>query len=1235
MMGKNTKEDSVSEKESENPGIESMQSHRSVYGYEENAPKRICQRESGSEIENDQNQSTTPNMGVGMAISEADIDRLIKDAEETAAVLDGSDRAVTARSSQGWLGFVKSSLSEFFTNRQQLYLGEMGELLSNILFQIDEELSCRPRPMGRVDLMFSSSTFRMASDVPPTHRFLVAVTAGLDSMHGVQAGPCGGNDKVRRAVQKRLGRVLSSAVVMDEPIPLTAFSDFFSTRGLDYRGEEVKLAKPLTWEGVEPSLPAEVGTLDVRDFCDLGILHYINNFEDFLVPMDMRRVGKAPRVIVEPSEWPMLARGLVRRGICEVMLEDGIYHLDGKPLMNGMFAVSKDEFQGEVELLRLIMNLKPCNDLCRPLEGDTSTLPMITSLGALYLDDNEVLMTSSEDIRCFFYLFSIPESWKPYMCFAKEVPLDLLPVDAQGRKGYLTSRVLPMGFLNSVGIAQRIHRNVVRRAMGSPYPLLGGECELRRDRPPSSADMLFRVYLDNFDLLKRVSRDMALLLEGKPAEPVLRLCQHYDQHGLPSHPKKSTKQALRAEVQGAWVDGVAGTVSAKASKMAKYIGLILQTLRRGTVTQRELQVLGGGMVYMCMFRRPLLCSLNHVWRMITALGGRSPGVRVALRREVAVELVRFLCLAPLASMSLRAPFDKRVSVSDASMVGGGVCVSRGLSSYGVVAASASTRGDVVEPQDIDQVLSIGLFDGIGALRVALDVLGAPVAGHISVEKLNTGRRVLESFFPDVTFVEDIEDVTEELILQWSLRYSSVALVLIGAGPPCQGVSGLNWDRRGALRDCRSSLFQHVPWVVDTVRRCFPWAQVHFLGENVASMDPEDCAHMNSGYGTLPWLVDAEGISLCRRPRLYWITWELASEEGATVIMGEEHRLPLQGRVELKAQVDESAFLEPGWSRYPGGTLPTFTTSRPSAKPGRKPAGLASCKPYELARWRQHKHRYPPYQYRDVHCVHHRAGAARPPSITEREAILGFPIHFTKQCLPKAQHESEEHSDTRLTLLGNTWSIPVVCWLLSSLLHVRGFIPRLSVQDLVQRLTPGCHTHLQGLLQRPPMKHDTQTFPLDHALVQKLSGLTSQRGEDLLVQGISEPPVRYQRLRGSIPGKLWRWRTVTGWRWRSKGEHINVLELRAVYTTVKWRILQLAQMDVRCVHLVDSLVVLHSLSRGRSSSRRLRRTLMKLNALLLATGLQPVWAYIDTKQNPADKPSRWGHRRKWVRTPGKS
>lgn len=117
---------------------------------------------------------------------------------------------------------------------------------------------------------------------------------------------------------------------------------------------------------------------------------------------------------------------------------------------------------------------------------------------------------------------------------------------------------------------------------------------------------------------------------------------------------------------------------------------------------------------------------------------------------------------------------------------------------------------------------------------------------------------------------------------------------------------------------------------------------------------------------------------------------------------------------------------------------------------------------------------------------------------------------------------------------------------------------------------------------------------------------------------------------SLTAKLWRWRAVTGWAWNDNSEHINVLELRATLTSIKWRVERLHQLDVRCLHLVDSLVVLHSLTRGRSSSRKMRRTLMRVNSYLLASGLHPLWGYVDTDQNPADRPSRRGVIKRFVR-----
>ena len=158
--------------------------------------------------------------------------------------------------------------------------------------------------------------------------------------------------------------------------------------------------------------------------------------------------------------------------------------MKGRPLLNEMFSVSKNEVVDSVELPRLIMNLIPVNRLCRSLQGDTGTLPSVAQFSAFYLDDSEV-------VTCFYYFFRLPESWHRFMAFSKPLPPELTPDCWKDKVCYLFSRVLPMGFVNSVGFGAtyNIHRHVVR--WSSPDQT-GGEKEMRRDLPPTISKSMFR-----------------------------------------------------------------------------------------------------------------------------------------------------------------------------------------------------------------------------------------------------------------------------------------------------------------------------------------------------------------------------------------------------------------------------------------------------------------------------------------------------------------------------------------------------------------------------------------------------------------------------------------------------------------------------------------------------------------------------------------------------------------------
>ena len=239
---------------------------------------------------------------------------------------------------------------------------------------------------------------------------------------------------------------------------------------------------------------------------------------------------------------------------------------------------------------------------------------------------------------------------------------------------------------------------------------------------------------------------------------------------------------------------------------------------------------------------------------------------------------------PLAQISFRSGIVGTVTCSDASESGGGICRSTGLTPFGLLAAQSPVRGDIPEDHDFVQVLSVGLFDGISGLRTACDVLRLPMAGHVSVECDKAARRVVESYF---IFHDDVTTVNDEWVKSLALCFPNVGLVILGSG---QGVSGLNSDKRGALKDHRSSLFQEVPRIVKIFKAHFVWAQVRWLMESVASVDTKDRRIMSEGVQAQPWRIDSLGLTLRRRPRLYWADWELGDEEGVEVIPAPDNNL---------------------------------------------------------------------------------------------------------------------------------------------------------------------------------------------------------------------------------------------------------------------------------------------------------------------------------------------------------
>lgn len=82
--------------------------------------------------------------------------------------------------------------------------------------------------------------------------------------------------------------------------------------------------------------------------------------------------------------------------------------------------------------------------------------------------------------------------------------------------------------------------------------------------------------------------------------------------------------------------------------------------------------------------------------------------------------------------------------------------------------------------------------------------------------------------------------------------------------------------------------------------------------------------------------------------------------------------------------------------------------------------------------------------------------------------MGFPVGFTKNCVPKSQRKGKEAEDIRLSLIGNSWSVPVVAWLLGQLLAKQGFVDYHAPQDVLEKLKADHLSSLQARLFRSPL-----------------------------------------------------------------------------------------------------------------------------------------------------------------------
>jgi len=505
------------------------------------------------------------------------------------------------------------------------------------------------------------------------------------------------------------------------------------------------------------------------------------------------------------------------------------------------------------------------------------------------------------------------------------------------------------------------------------------------------------------------------------------------------------------------------------------------------------------------------------------------------------------------------------------------------------------------------------FGGIGGLRRALEILGVTPALYLHAEIDEGANRVVQSNYPDQVSLGDVTQITEVQLRKVVRDYPLIEHVLHGYGPPCQNVTGLNAMGAG-VSGAKSKLVDEVPRLRDVIRRVFPDCKHADMCEMVASLVREDQAHYDDLNGQIPVRICPSGFASVRRPRLWWLTWALTLGDDVTVEVTDRwttlhlhaERMPLRRWLPQGWKVTDSSV-----------TFPTFVRAQKRKKPPFKPAGIQVLKRHELKRYKDFQFIFPPYQFQDKYMVENRAKVKRPPTAEMREVLMGYPKDYTHAVMNATDRRksAEDFDLARSSLIGNAWHAGTAAWIVSHLLAEWGILSRPAT--VAEVADPGVATGLK--IAVPGTDVELIMAEAEINLVRMYLGRQSHRGGE--VTWLAERSAGKSTVPPGINANEWLWRDIISTRWVRSGEHINVLECRALVLALRWRFRQVVHIGTRCLHLVDSKVTLGVVAKGRTSSWRMRRVLGKVNALLMSAHGTIALGFVRTHLNPADRPSR--------------
>ncbi len=342
--------------------------------------------------------------------------------------------------------------------------------------------------------------------------------------------------------------------------------------------------------------------------------------------------------------------------------------IDGR-YASGLFSVVKD-----LEKDRLILDARASNLLETPGQRWIQSLACGESLCRILLEEDEVIRSSGNDLRDFYYLFRIGEDRSKKNSLVGTMPVQriahLKAVQAKQLRGGVVHgalRSLAMGDTWAVELAQTAHLSIALNA-GVVRP----ESLLSMHQPvPRSKDFAGLV-IDDFISMSILPGAEAEVRPSESARMADEMFEEYKRVKLIPNEKKAFRDETEASFWGVDLSGSKGMVRGSLKRAVPLAGLLLRVVKLGHATGKLLEILAGSIISLMLFRRRMLALLDSLF---ASYRGRDRREIIALDGRTKSDLLCICVLLPTCATNLRAKVSSRITATDASNWGEAAVVS--------------------------------------------------------------------------------------------------------------------------------------------------------------------------------------------------------------------------------------------------------------------------------------------------------------------------------------------------------------------------------------------------------------------------------------------------------------------------------------------------------------------------------------------------------------------------------